>query len=380
MALQDLTPQLRTRLSRVERVVGIFVIFATLLLLTGFCYYLYNTAQRKGWFLTKAPYFVFVRSATGLKLGDPIKLMGFDVGVITKIEPMPPSDPMFNVYVEFRIRSPYYGYLWSDSHAKLTAGDFLGNRYLELTKGTNGNPTYEINHGQPVTPPDAKEQPITGILNDDLKTYTPVNSSFEVWKEKDKQYKFTPYWLRIDEAPALADRLELAVSDVQTNLPGVLNLTNYIAQTLTNTSRMVAHLDEVLLDVKPIVTNLASISSLLTNAHGGLGDYLVPNKVNEQLQGTLTTAHSMLQHTDTNLNTLTASLNRTLENLAEISGNLKSQVQANSLMLSQISTLVVDTDEFLQGLKRNWLLKSSFQASTNQPLEGFLKPSVGAPK
>ena len=48
MALQDLTPQLRTRLNRMERVVGWFVLLATLLLLFGFGYYLYKTAERKG--------------------------------------------------------------------------------------------------------------------------------------------------------------------------------------------------------------------------------------------------------------------------------------------------------------------------------------------
>jgi hypothetical protein len=35
VGVQDLTPQLRTRLSRVERVVGVFVSLATLLLLAG---------------------------------------------------------------------------------------------------------------------------------------------------------------------------------------------------------------------------------------------------------------------------------------------------------------------------------------------------------
>jgi len=45
-----LTPQLRTRLSRVERAVGWFVFIATALLLFGFGYYIYHTAERKGWF------------------------------------------------------------------------------------------------------------------------------------------------------------------------------------------------------------------------------------------------------------------------------------------------------------------------------------------
>ena len=59
MALQDLTPQLRTRLSRMERAVGWFVVLAIALLVFGFVYYVYHTAESKGWFLTKAPYYTF---------------------------------------------------------------------------------------------------------------------------------------------------------------------------------------------------------------------------------------------------------------------------------------------------------------------------------
>jgi hypothetical protein len=49
MPLQDLTPQLRTRLSRVERFVGLFVTVATILLIIGLTYYVLQTAKRKGW-------------------------------------------------------------------------------------------------------------------------------------------------------------------------------------------------------------------------------------------------------------------------------------------------------------------------------------------
>ena len=54
MALQDLTPQLRTRLNRMEWAVGWFVLFATGLLLFGFGYYIYHTAESKGWFVKKS--------------------------------------------------------------------------------------------------------------------------------------------------------------------------------------------------------------------------------------------------------------------------------------------------------------------------------------
>ena len=109
MALQDLTPQLRTRLSRVEHAVGIFVIVATVLLASGFGYYLYHAAQVRGWFDVKAPFYTYVDNAGGFKVGDKVKLMGFDAGEITRITAMPPSSEEYFaghfVYVEFIVRS-----------------------------------------------------------------------------------------------------------------------------------------------------------------------------------------------------------------------------------------------------------------------------------
>ncbi|MCX6902277.1 MAG: MlaD family protein, partial [Verrucomicrobia bacterium] len=115
MPVQDLTPQLRTRLSRLEKWVGVFVTLATLLLLAGLTYYVYHTAERKGWFLAKAPYFVYLRTGAGLKVGDPVKLLGFPVGEITEITAEKPfqydeDGNSVNVYVKFIVRAPNFGY------------------------------------------------------------------------------------------------------------------------------------------------------------------------------------------------------------------------------------------------------------------------------
>ena len=104
MATQDLTPQLRTRLSRLEKVVGWFVTIAALLLLGGLAYYIYNLAERKGWFLTKAPYFTYLKSGPSIKPGDPVRLMGFDVGKVTVVTAESPESGE-NVYIEFEIFS-----------------------------------------------------------------------------------------------------------------------------------------------------------------------------------------------------------------------------------------------------------------------------------
>src|SRR5258706_9998913 len=138
MGLQDLTPQLRTRLSRMERAVGWFVFLATALLLFGFGYYIYHTAERKGWFKIKAPFHIYVLSSAGLNVGDDVYMMGFAVGKITSVEPQKPYEK-YNVQVKFEILEPYFRYIWTGgSYVKVNGADFLGKRQLEVTRGTNG--------------------------------------------------------------------------------------------------------------------------------------------------------------------------------------------------------------------------------------------------
>ncbi len=153
--MQDLTPQLRTRLNRVERAVGFFVLLATLLLLVGLSTYLYHTAQRKGWFVSKVTYCTTLYSGAGLAVGDPVTLWGFNVGEITRIDTQPPED-VFNVYVEFTVRAPYFGYLWTEgTRARVTAADFLGKRAIEVTKGDNYVPTHLVWPWRELSPTEA---------------------------------------------------------------------------------------------------------------------------------------------------------------------------------------------------------------------------------
>src|ERR1043166_3927333 len=254
MALQDLTPQLRTRLSRMERAVGWFVILAAGLLLFGFGYYIYNTAESKGWFKIKAPYFTFADAATGLKVGDPVKMMGLDVGRITSMEPQPPWDFTYNMYVEFELREPYYGYAWTEgSRAKVAIADLLGKRYLEVTKGTGGHATYSfkpfkiIDLSAARSSLDKWEQWQLGedvydasgtdivvraesFLSTNLVTLEKLGLKqiavldgrpgqekryiTALWNDKEGRYdayfkgSTKPYWLKSEETPAVTERLE----------------------------------------------------------------------------------------------------------------------------------------------------------------------------
>jgi ABC-type transporter Mla subunit MlaD len=405
MPLQDLTPQLRTRLSRLERVVGWFVVIATLLLLVGLGYYVYQLAERKGWFLTKVPYFTFVRNATGLRIGDRVRLMGFDAGEIVQIEAQPPDDEYFNVYIQFEVRHPYYGYLWTDSRAKVGSADFLGNRFIEVTKGTNGAATYALREisevpvsqafafiggtnyyvfAENILDPAGTNFVIRnsdGITREKLqfllankiqriqvmnKSSPEINPPKWIWDGEAGRYKPVPeknkgYWVLSDESPALTERLENVVNTVERALPDFLELTNKLLAVLTRADSIVSNTDAILINAQPMVTNLAQFTAQLNSGKGALGEMLLPTNVNAQLTATLSNAGTTLQTVETNLSALSGQLLLTLINLANTTSNLHTQVEANTNLVSSISQAIIHSDEFIQGLKRHWLLRSAFK-------------------
>ncbi len=404
MALQDLTPQLRTRLSRMERAVGWFVFVATALLLFGFGYYLYHTAERKGWFVIKAPFHTYLQSSAGLNVGDPVLMMGFQVGQITLIYAMPPRDP-HNVRVEFEILDPYFRYLWTGgSYLKVNAADFLGKRQLEVTRGTNG---YALVVTQPVSVKTIDElkqlvtqepgqwqlaQDVTDV-NSNLVfgAYTMLDeSNLQVlaemnlesnsvyaynntvnrkrivasWDGRYHHYKiFGPgddtAWIRAVETPPVSDQLQAMILQVQQALPNVLALTNKIAAVLDNTAQATSNLNIAVAGTQPLLTNFAVLSGQLREP-GGLGVWMLGTNGAQQTQ-------SVVANVDTNL----LLLSLTLDHLADITSNLNAQVQANTNMLGVVSKTVGDADDFVQGLKRLWLFRSAFKkenkGNTNAP-------------
>lgn len=389
MALQDLTPQLRTRLSRMERAVGWFVVLAAALLLFGFGFYIYKTAERKGWFTPKFKYQTSLNDASGLKIGDPVKLMGFNVGQITTVIPNEP-DAYFGVTIQFEVLKPHYGYIWDDSKV-VVSSDLLGNRFLQITKGVAGIPTIEE---------DTNKVPLamlrsrvvraarTKVLEDVTEKYPDMqrtNLSKFNWFVKDELANMAvadsnafytnlneAFWISPDESPSLSDRLEKVVNQVETALPNILNLTNQLAGTLSSATVLTSNLNTVSVSVKPVVSNLALLTGQL-NRPGALGNWLLPTNVNQKLDSVMGGADMAVGNLNTNLE----NLDLTLIHLADITSNLNHQVQINTNILSQLSKAVVDADDLVQGLKHHWLLRSAFKKElTNTPPAKRVQPVI----
>ncbi|HZM03171.1 MAG TPA: MlaD family protein [Candidatus Saccharimonadales bacterium] len=399
MPLQDLTPELRTRLSRVERTVGWFVTIATLILLAGFLYYIYATAERRGWFVTKINYATSLDDASGFTVGDPVKLMGFNVGEITRIDANA-ADKKRGVTIFFNIRDPYFGYIWWDSQVRVTS-DFLGHRALEVVKGIKGRPSVykepgsgtllvlqryvayvkyqellkeaKANAANTNAPDFAMLDAITNQLMDMIKTQTNVFYTNAVKAGYTRSGRPAPgtynyYWIAPLDSPSLSDRLDAVAKTVETALPNVLQLTNQLAGILSNASNAVARLDSTLAETHPILTNVAVITGNLRDPNGSLGNWILSPTLTAQLHQTLETAtatlqsaHATLDSTDTNLTMVATDLDHTLQHLSDLTSNLSWQVQMNTNLVTDISTTIVHTDQLIQGLKRTWFLRSAFK-------------------
>jgi ABC-type transporter Mla subunit MlaD len=354
-----------------------------------------------------------------LNVGDPVVMMGFQVGQITLIHAMPPRDA-HNVKIEFEIPDPYFHYIWTGgSFVKVNSADFLGKRELEVTRGTNG-PAICVT--QPVTvfsnldelTQDVAAAPGHWQLSQDVfdensnlifhaydtltasnlqviaqlkpaSIYAYDNTEKErhyivaSWHPRTHRYEnFRPddetAWLRALETPPVSDQLQAMVSQVQSALPGIFALTNKLSAVLDNAANATSNLNSTIVSAQPLVTNFAVISAQLREP-GGVLNWALGTNGNGQLQGALTNVNSLLVNTDTNLNQLTASLGETLDHLADITSNLNAQVQADTNLLGGISKTIADTDDFVQGLKRHWLLRSAFKAkATNAPPVSALPP------
>jgi ABC-type transporter Mla subunit MlaD len=369
MALQDLTPQLRTRLRRVEKIVTLFVVLAALLLLAGFGYYLHDTGKRKGWFIPKCRYFTMLMTAEGLKAGDSIVLMGFNVGEIVKIETMPPEAPK-KIFISFDVRKPYYGYIWTDSKLHIKS-NLLGGRKLELMPGTNGMATVKEHDGRPHK-----------VL---------VKGDYVLITDVPVDERLKGLYIVADEEEAILDKAQKVIADVREAIPGIVAMTNKVNATLDNVVQITSNVNSTILDAKPILANVHVITANLTNRNGYLGDLLIPTNLNLRLAATLdsvtNTLDSVTAIANTKIPEITANLNKILFDVSLITSNLNYQLESNDSLIGNVNDtvfetkdLLIETKDLIRGLKRHWLLKSAFPTPKLEAPPLLLEPNVGGPR
>ena len=219
---------------------------------------------------------------------------------------------------------------------------------------------------------------MTGIWNSKEDQYEPYQRASRSFFSRSVK-KGSRYWLEADESAAVTERLEKLVGDIESALPGILTLTNQLANVLSNSASLTSNLNYVAVSALPVVSNLAAATKNLDHP-GALGEWLLPTNVNRQLDVTFSNANLTVTGINTNLSVLVEKLGRSLDNLAGITSNLNQQVEGNTNILSAISDTVTHYDQFVEGLKRHWLLRSAFKSKNTNAPPGSPSQELRSPK
>jgi hypothetical protein len=193
--------------------------------------------------------------------------------------------------------------------------------------------------------------------------YDDQNGEYMPYDDKSKGYP-----LLAIESPAVTERLEALATQVENALPGILDITNRLNLVLSNAASMTAEAQTLIVNARPMLTNIGVITANLKDPNGSLGNWAIPTNLRAQLTATLTnanatlvTANATIAHTDTNVTSIATNLDSTLMNLANITSNLNQQVQSNTNLVKSVSDLITNADDMVQGLKHHWFLRSAFK-------------------
>lgn len=123
--------------SRTRSRVGV-IVFASLLL---FLVMIVIVGGKTGFFLARSSYFARFPNSQGLMGGNQVRLAGVTVGAVQDVEV--PKHPDEDLTVRFDIERRYRHLVRTDSRVEIKTIGLLGDKYLEVSPGSNDKPLAE---------------------------------------------------------------------------------------------------------------------------------------------------------------------------------------------------------------------------------------------
>jgi phospholipid/cholesterol/gamma-HCH transport system substrate-binding protein len=126
----------RKQISWSELRVGVFVLAGLIVLAVVILY-----VTRPGILGAKYRVRTYLPEVELLKVGAPVRLSGVEVGNVEAIRMNPkPADRLHNIEIIMRIDKRYQGEIRRDSKARLITEGLLGNRFVSIDRGFEGDP------------------------------------------------------------------------------------------------------------------------------------------------------------------------------------------------------------------------------------------------
>ena len=117
--------------------VGLLTLASLIILTIG----VFLISGQVGFFTKKVAIRTLAPDAGGLKNGAPVRLTGIDVGTVRDVRISGIPDASQSVEIVMDVVSRYQPQIHTDSEAYLVAEGLLGERYINISKGTPGSPS-----------------------------------------------------------------------------------------------------------------------------------------------------------------------------------------------------------------------------------------------
>ena len=228
--------------------VGMLTIVSLTLLAIG----IFLVTGEVGIFTKKMTLRTLTPDAGGIKSGAPVRLAGIDVGTVQKVGISGLPDPAKAVEIDMEINRKYASLLRSDSEAFLAAEGLLGDRFVNISRGTDQGTPVSSGAFIKFHPTSEFSQLVGGAgdLIDNLNVLvTKLNS---IVGEVDSGQGSIGKLLKED---TLYRQLETTASELQKLVNGVANGKGSLGQLLASTE-IYDHVNETITKLEAVVDNI----------------------------------------------------------------------------------------------------------------------------
>jgi phospholipid/cholesterol/gamma-HCH transport system substrate-binding protein len=130
------------------------------------------TSTKGGLFTRNELIRTYMDDASGIVEGSPVRLNGFTVGYLDRIQLTGSRDPRRAVEFDMKVKSEYLAQIPVDSVAGIGAANLLGDKFINITKGTS---TQTVKPGGEIASLNAQDIPeLLGQMGNLLKSFQTV--------------------------------------------------------------------------------------------------------------------------------------------------------------------------------------------------------------
>lgn len=345
------------RIKHIDRLAGIFVIFALIFILTTIVF----VARGQKWFSKRYPYLVIFDRVGGIKPGTDVTISGMEVGRVKSLR----LNEERKIEITLEVFADYKDYLRKDSSATVISG-LLGGKTIEISPGSPDQDPIQPGATIPSQEPRELTDFLKGLdFQSPLKKAEATLSNLEALSAKLKDPQ--------GELFALLKNIEFLSQQLRRgegNLGAILQdkrIYNDLSATLTSLRHSAEHLEKT-------TANAALLSANLPKLTGDLEQYLkgIP-KILEDLERTtarLPRVTEKIQKATEEIPVIADNLKEITKDVRAVTENLKKAAPEIPELVSASQESIEEAEKLLKTLRSHWLIRGwKAQAPQSTPLE-----------